>query len=74
MSCVSFKAPARPSRVFSPALLLELDPTRLARAGDSLDALWNELVALGYRPCEPNEAQTPLAAPSGGDVLWLPGR
>jgi FkbM family methyltransferase len=57
---------------FRPALLIELDPTRLARAGDSLDALWNELVALGYRACEPTAAQTPLAAPRGGDVLWLP--
>ena len=57
---------------FRPALLIELDPSRLARAGGSLDALWTELVALGYRPCEPDEAQTPLAAPRGGDVLWLP--
>jgi FkbM family methyltransferase len=56
---------------FKPALLIELDPARLARAGDSLEMLWSELLALGYRPCEPSAAQTPLAAPRGGDVLWL---
>jgi FkbM family methyltransferase len=57
---------------FKPALLIEFDETRLARAGDSIAPLWNELIALGYCPCEASAAQTPLAAPRGGDVLWLP--
>ena len=58
--------------LLKPALLIELDASRLARAGDSIALLWNELLALGYRPCEPTAAQTPLAEPRGGDVLWLP--
>ncbi len=57
---------------FKPALLIEFDATRLARAGDSIESIWNELLALGYHPCEPSAAQTPLAKPGGGDVLWLP--
>jgi FkbM family methyltransferase len=56
---------------FRPALLIEIDETRLARAGDSLEALWRELVSLGYRPCAPTQAQTPISTPCGGDVLWL---
>lgn len=56
---------------FKPALLIEIDETRLARAGDSITLIWNELLALGYRPCEASAAQTPLAEPRGGDVLWL---
>lgn len=57
---------------FRPALLLELDDGHLARAGDTLAAAWNTLAALGYRPYEPTPARTPLASPTGGDVLWLP--
>ncbi|HXQ53172.1 MAG TPA: FkbM family methyltransferase [Stellaceae bacterium] len=56
---------------FKPALLLEHDATRLARAGDTLQELWNELVSLGYRPHEASPARPPLDAPRGGDVLWL---
>jgi len=55
-----------------PALLIEIDPGRLLRAGDSMEALWQALVALGYRPVEPTPEQTPIASPRGGDVLWLP--
>jgi FkbM family methyltransferase len=61
-------------RRLKPALFLEHDATRLARAGDSLDALWDELLALGYRPYAPDRARAPLDAPQGGDVLWLPAR
>jgi FkbM family methyltransferase len=57
---------------FKPALLLELDDTHLARAGDTLAAAWDELLALGYSPFTPSTARTPLDAPRGGDVLWLP--
>ena len=57
-----------------PALLLEVDPGRLARAGDSMEALWRALVELGYRAAEPTPEQTPIASPRGGDVLWLPPR
>jgi FkbM family methyltransferase len=55
-----------------PALLLEVDPGRLTRAGDSMEALWNALLSAGYRPAEPTPEQTPIAAPRGGDVLFLP--
>ena len=57
---------------FKPALLLELDDTHLARAGDTVAAAWDTLTALGYRAYEPTVARTPLATPRGGDVLWLP--
>jgi FkbM family methyltransferase len=57
-----------------PALLLEVDPTRLARAGDSMEALWRALVAQGYRAAEPTSDQAPIENPRGGDVLWLPPR
>lgn len=56
---------------FKPALLLELHDAHLARAGDTLQAAWDALAGLGYRPYAANEAHTPLAAPHGGDVLWL---
>lgn len=55
-----------------PALLLELDDTHLARAGDTLAAAWEELLGLGYRPFAATPARVPLAAPQSGDVLWLP--
>ncbi len=38
--------------ICKPALLIEIDEPRLARAGDSLNALWDELLSLGYRPHE----------------------
>jgi FkbM family methyltransferase len=57
---------------FRPALLLELDDTHLARAGDTLAAAWETLTALGYRPVTATPERTPLTAPTGGDVLWLP--
>jgi len=65
---------ARTLARLKPALLIEIDPTRLARAGDSMQALWAALVARHYRAVEPTVAQTPIAAPRGGDVLWLPPR
>jgi len=54
-----------------PALLLEIDEPRLARAGDTVADLWSELLSLGYRPFEASPARTPLASPRSGDVLWL---
>ncbi len=57
---------------FKPALLLELDGTHLARAGDTLEAAWAALLALGYRPHAATVARPALAAPQPGDVLWLP--
>jgi FkbM family methyltransferase len=57
---------------FRPALLLELDESHLARAGDTLAAAWAELLAQGYRPHAATVARTPIDTPSGGDVLWLP--
>jgi FkbM family methyltransferase len=56
---------------FRPALLIEHDPARLDRAGSSNAALWQALSNLGYRAHEPTEARVPIAAPRGGDVLWL---
>ncbi|MGH7091247.1 MAG: FkbM family methyltransferase [Stellaceae bacterium] len=57
---------------FHPALLLEHDRSRLARAGANLDVLWQTLIGLGYHPYAANAPRTPLAAPADGDVLWLP--
>lgn len=59
---------------YRPALLLEHDVHHLVRAGSSLDKMWAELVALGYRPhrlaggrlCEVAANQ-----PQEGDLLWL---
>lgn len=59
-------------RRFRPALLIEHDPARLARAGASNEALWRALVGLGYRPHEATPPRASIAAPSGGDVLWVP--
>lgn len=66
---------ARTIARFRPAILLEVSAAHLARAGDTVENLWEFLENLGYRP-------TPLAtagggftaAPrhSGGDLLWLP--
>lgn len=56
---------------FRPALLVEHDPERLARAGASLDALWQALIDLGYRAHEPTQARATIPKPRGGDVLWL---
>ena len=61
---------------YRPVLLLEHDATLLARAGASLDALWAELLSLGYQPHGlAAGAPSPLNVgdgPKQGDVLWLP--
>jgi FkbM family methyltransferase len=59
-------------RRFKPVLLIEVDESRLVRAGTTKESLWALLVALGYRAVEPTPEQTPIATPKSGDVLWLP--
>lgn len=59
-----------------PALLLEHDAAFLARAGADLDALWAELVSLGYQPHSLADGAPSLIhlanGPTQEDVLWLP--
>jgi FkbM family methyltransferase len=60
---------------FHPVLLLEHDAKHLARAGSSLDDLWAELIALGYRPhtlIAGGPSPAPTNEPMQGDMLWLP--
>jgi FkbM family methyltransferase len=57
---------------FRPALLLEMNRGYMARAGDSLETLWQALLDMGYRPYTPMVERTPHAAPFQGDVLWIP--
>jgi FkbM family methyltransferase len=64
---------AKTLRRFKPVLLIEVDESRLTRAGTTKEALWAAIVALGYRAVEPTPEQTPIATPKSGDVLWLPG-
>lgn len=63
-------------RRFRPALLLEHDGTFLARAGDSLAALWSRLLEAGYVPHRQEaDGAWPRPVENGpceGDVLWLP--
>ena len=62
-------------RRYRPTLLLEHDASHLSRAGSSLDAMWAELVLLGYRPHRLAGGMTaPVEAdqPQEGDLLWLP--
>lgn len=61
---------------FRPILLLEHDPTFLARAGSGNTALWSELISLGYVAHSlPAAGTTPVPiddGPRDGDILWLP--
>ncbi|MCB9948851.1 MAG: FkbM family methyltransferase [Rhodospirillaceae bacterium] len=62
---------------FRPALLLELSPAALARAGDDLDSVSTFLGRLGYVPFLPDDGGRTWRqrAPSDpADVLWLAGR
>lgn len=63
-------------RRYHPALLLEHDATFLTRAGYDPNALWAELMALGYQPHSLADGTLcPIRAGNGpgqGDVLWLP--
>lgn len=59
---------------FHPALLMEHDAHHLARAGSSLDAIWSELVPLGYQPHRLTEgrlSQMSTDLPQEGDLVWL---
>ncbi len=61
---------------FEPALLLEVNDKALARAGDSVGALWDFLTRRGYRPWRLGDPEPlpPDAPPVEGDILWLPRR
>lgn len=58
---------------YRPAMMIELDEARLARAGDSLSAIWNTLCAWGYRPStwDGGDRLHPLDTPRDGNVFWL---
>jgi hypothetical protein len=57
-----------------PILYLELEDSRLARAGDTLDGVWDMLVGLRYRPHRVGADGTlaPLTARADGDIWWTP--
>jgi hypothetical protein len=59
---------------FRPRLLLELDGTALARAGDRLVDAFAFLAARGYRAfrLEPGASLAPVSAPGDGDFWFLP--
>jgi FkbM family methyltransferase len=61
-------------RRFRPAIMLEMTRDALARAGDDLAAAFATLGELGYRPAMLGAGGgfEPLAAPSEGDIWWLP--
>ena len=61
-------------RRFLPTLMVELVDSQLARAGDSLGAVWRLLEGWGYRPflCHDLRNLTPADAPCEGDIFWLP--
>ena len=62
---------------FRPALLVELSPAALARAGDDLDGVRRLLEPLGYRPhLKSADADTwhPAWPTGAADVLWLTQR
>ncbi|MGE0093977.1 MAG: FkbM family methyltransferase [Alphaproteobacteria bacterium] len=59
---------------FRPALMLELIGSHLARAGDTLEAVWNSLEQRGYRPYLVGAKEGPqaISAPQDGEILWRP--
>ena len=61
---------------FRPALLVELTPHALARAGDDLDGVVRLLAPLGYRPYLSESVGTwhPGLPTGPADVLWLTER
>lgn len=59
---------------FKPAMLLELDESRLHRAGGSVAALWRTLTELGYRAYAGEPAGAALDRPREGDILLLPSK
>jgi FkbM family methyltransferase len=60
-------------RRFGPVLFLEVDDQRLARAGDSGEALAGFLGTLGYRPfVQAGNGIAPASSEDRGDLFWLP--
>lgn len=59
---------------FKPAMLLELDESRLRRAGGSVAALWRTLTELGYRAYAGEPGGAALDRPREGDILFLPSK
>ncbi len=59
---------------FRPILWIEVVDHHLARAGDSMDAVWKFLTALDYRAYQGNNDGTmlQLSQPCEGDILWIP--
>ena len=59
---------------FRPALMLELIGSHLARAGDTLEAVWGSLERRGYRPYLVGAKDGPqaISAPQDGEILWRP--
>lgn len=59
---------------FRPVMLIELVDQHLARASDSLEAVWRLLESWDYRPtvCFDGKVLTPIEAPREGDFFWLP--
>ena len=57
-----------------PVLWIEVVDHHLARAGDSMAALWSFLESLNYRAYlgRDDGSMTPLTAPQQGDILWVP--
>ena len=60
---------------FRPALMLEHDPVRIARAGGDAAAMWARLEGLGYRAHEAHgcRLEAIAGAPARPDVFWMPG-
>ncbi|HEY1721249.1 MAG TPA: FkbM family methyltransferase [Magnetospirillaceae bacterium] len=58
---------------FHPTLWLEMVDSHLARAGDSIAALWAFLTGLGYQPltAHPDGNFTPIDQPAQGDIVWV---
>ena len=59
---------------FRPTLWIEVVDHHLARAGDSMAAIWTFLTSLDYRPFigHSDGSMTPLSSPREGDILWIP--
>lgn len=57
-----------------PALMIELDASHLARAGDTLEGAWETLLSWGYKPWLwlGGEDLEPIPGPRSGDAFWLP--